>query len=97
MREYIDPRRVYVAGSRREARPRRSWETPTPTSTPRSGCIRVSPAGAGIPVILFHGDRDITVNPRNADAVVAQSAQAAMLEKHAEEGQVRGGHASAAR
>jgi poly(3-hydroxybutyrate) depolymerase len=46
-----------------------------------------------IPAIVFHGDRDTTVNPRNGDAVVAPSAQAAALRTRTEEGQVPGGHA----
>jgi poly(hydroxyalkanoate) depolymerase family esterase len=46
-----------------------------------------------VPAIVFHGDRDATVNPRNGDAVVAQSAQAAALRVHAEQGQVAGGRA----
>ena len=46
-----------------------------------------------VPVIVFHGDRDTTVNPRNADAVVTQSAGAAALGRRAEHGQVPGGHA----
>ncbi len=46
-----------------------------------------------VPVIVFHGDRDTTVNPRNGDAVVAQSTQAARLETRAEKGQVPGGYA----
>jgi poly(hydroxyalkanoate) depolymerase family esterase len=31
--------------------------------------------GISLPAILFHGDRDSTVNPRNADAVAAQLTQ----------------------
>ena len=46
-----------------------------------------------MPAIVFHGDRDSTVNPRNADAVVAQSAQAAALSKDVEQGRASGGHA----
>ena len=46
-----------------------------------------------VPAIVFHGDRDTTVNPRNGDAVVAQSAQAAALRTHTEDGQVPAGHA----
>jgi poly(hydroxyalkanoate) depolymerase family esterase len=41
-----------------------------------------------LPAILFHGDRDNTVNPRNADAVAAQVAPGP---ERVEEGQVPGG------
>ena len=56
-------------------------------SASRSGTQRV------VPAIVFHGDRDTTVNPRNGDAVVAQSAQSAAPRRRAENGQVPGGHA----
>jgi poly(hydroxyalkanoate) depolymerase family esterase len=46
-----------------------------------------------VPAIVFHGDRDSTVNPRNADEVVAQSTQAAVLSKDVEQGRASGGHA----
>ena len=46
-----------------------------------------------MPAIVFHGDRDRTVNPCNADAVVAQSAPATALSQRAEHGRVPGGHA----
>lgn len=46
-----------------------------------------------VPAIVFHGDRDTTVNPRNGDAVVEQSAQGASLAMRSEDGQVPGGHA----
>jgi poly(hydroxyalkanoate) depolymerase family esterase len=47
---------------------------------------------ATVPVIVFHGDRDTTVNPRNGDAVAAQ-ARDSSLRSHTEEGRVPGGHA----
>ena len=46
-----------------------------------------------VTAIVFHGDRDTTVNPRNADAVVEQTAHGAPFRTRSEEGQVRGGHA----
>jgi poly(hydroxyalkanoate) depolymerase family esterase len=44
-----------------------------------------------VPAIVFHGDKDTTVNPSNADAVVAQSGRGASLRKRVEKGQVAGG------
>jgi len=46
---------------------------------------------ASCPTIVFHGDKDTTVNPRNADLVVAQSSQGASLTRRVEKGQVAGG------
>ncbi len=50
--------------------------------------------GHGVPTIVFHGDRDTTVNPANGDDVVAQltQSQATRPEKLVEEGSVPGGH-----
>ena len=36
-----------------------------------AGAGRKAPAG-GVPIIVFHGDRDTTVNPRNGEEVIAQ-------------------------
>ena len=55
---------------------------------------RTGPAGSRprvVPAIVFHGDKDTTVNPRNADFVVAQSGQGASLRRRVEKGQVAGG------
>ena len=46
-----------------------------------------------VPAIVFHGDRDTTVNPSNGEAVVAQAARAERLRTHTEMGQVPGGYA----
>ncbi len=45
-----------------------------------------------MPIIVFHGDRDQTVHPRNGDHIIAQTVprQAAA---EVEQGQARGGHA----
>ena len=61
-------------------------------SAPRHA--RTGPAGSKprvVPAIVFHGDKDTTVNPRNADSVVAQSGQGASLRRRVEKGQVAGG------
>lgn len=46
-----------------------------------------------VPTIIFHGDRDSTVNPRNATALAAQAGQHTTLTEHTETGRVPGGHA----
>lgn len=48
--------------------------------------------GRAVPTIVFHGDRDTTVNPANADAVLAQSRPAEMLGRVVTRGQVPGGY-----
>lgn len=48
---------------------------------------------SAMPTIVFHGDRDITVHPRNGDHVIAQSKRAANLRKTVHCGRVPGGHA----
>jgi poly(hydroxyalkanoate) depolymerase family esterase len=49
--------------------------------------------GRLVPAIVFHGDQDTTVNPRNADAVVDQTAHGCPLTVEVRQGQVPGGHA----
>ena len=46
-----------------------------------------------VPAIIFHGDRDTTVNARNADAVVTQSAQGQGLRTAVENSGAVGDHA----
>lgn len=48
-----------------------------------------------VPTIVFHGDRDTTVNPCNGDQIIAQSTAAAAVElsKTMQQSQVPGGHA----
>lgn len=56
---------------------------------------RVQQAADGMPIvptIVFHGDQDRTVNPENAELIVAQAAAGVELEKRVERGQVVGGH-----
>ncbi len=63
------------------------------TAMQRGGRARSGARRRVVPTIVFHGDRDSTVNPRNGDGVVAQSAQGAALRTDIEHGQVPGGHA----
>ncbi|WP_200306231.1 extracellular catalytic domain type 1 short-chain-length polyhydroxyalkanoate depolymerase [Paracraurococcus ruber] len=71
-------------------------DMPSAFATMRQG------AGAGqaasgnrriVPTIVFHADKDHTVNPRNGDQVIAQSAAAGDLRTTVQRGQVPGGHA----
>lgn len=52
-----------------------------------------SARGGCVPTIIFHGDQDAIVHPRNGDAVAAQStASASGLRKTAERGAAAGGY-----
>ena len=48
---------------------------------------------AAVPAIVFHGDRDSTVHPVNADEVAAQAVRAAAVDTTSEDGAVPGGRA----
>ena len=56
---------------------------------------RRAPAG-GVPIIVFHGDRDTTVNPRNGDELIAQGVRSQAGGKAAKadsiDGSVPNGH-----
>jgi poly(hydroxyalkanoate) depolymerase family esterase len=58
----------------------------------RGSAGRAVASGRLVPAIVFHGDRDTTVNPSNADSVVAQFAQSIALKPSVEDGQSPGGH-----
>ncbi|SHK48392.1 esterase, PHB depolymerase family [Roseomonas rosea] len=57
-----------------------------------AGAAAGSHGGRVVPTIVFHADRDTTVNPVNGDRVMAQ-AGAGRLRTTVEQGQVSGGHA----
>jgi poly(hydroxyalkanoate) depolymerase family esterase len=56
---------------------------------------RVTPAAQATPTIVFHGDRDKTVHPRNGEQAVLQSmerSRVSMADATTERAQVKGGH-----
>jgi poly(hydroxyalkanoate) depolymerase family esterase len=62
-------------------------------TTYRSGTASAIPKhGSAIPTIVFHGDRDTTVHPRNGDHVIAQSKRATNQQMKVHRGRVPGGH-----
>jgi len=74
-----------ASGLRAALRAMRHGGTPARTAVPH----RV------VPTIVFHADRDTTVNARNGDQVLAQAAggDPALLHRTVRQGQVPGGHA----
>ena len=54
-----------------------------------SGVLRDGPA---VPTIVFHGDQDTTVHPRNGDHVIAQSMRTTNSQKTVHRGRVPRGH-----
>jgi poly(3-hydroxybutyrate) depolymerase len=60
----------------------------------RGGRVREDASGRSIvPAIVFHGDRDKTVNPQNADLILKQVVGGMALERRVERGQIPGGYA----
>ena len=63
-----------------------------PSST--YGDISADPGhGPTVPTIVFHGDADTTVHPRNGDHVIAQSKRTTSAQTQVHRGQIAGGHA----
>ena len=50
-------------------------------------------ADLAVPTIVFHGDRDTTVNPNNGDRILEKSARATNPTSKVLRGRVPGGHA----
>jgi poly(hydroxyalkanoate) depolymerase family esterase len=76
-------------------------DVPSAFAAMRQGAAAVNQPGDGsatasngrpVPTIVFHGDKDGTVHPRNGEQVIAQSG-AGGLRSEVQQGQVSGGHA----
>jgi poly(hydroxyalkanoate) depolymerase family esterase len=59
----------------------------------RGGAAPARANSRSVPTIVFHGERDSTVNPANGQSVVAQAANGRLLTPQVETGKVPGGHA----
>lgn len=57
------------------------------------GTAAVPEHGPTVPTIVFHGDSDTTVHPRNGHHVIAQSKRATSAQTQVHRGQIAGGHA----
>jgi poly(hydroxyalkanoate) depolymerase family esterase len=57
------------------------------------GSKAIADGRPSVPTIVFHGDRDTTVNPNNGDRIFDESAQAASSTTKVLRGRVPGGHA----
>ncbi len=66
---------------------------PRPLSDTGAGPQQGPEQGPTVPTIVFHGDSDTTVHPRNGDHVIAQSKGTARAQSTVQRGQVAGGHA----
>ena len=58
-----------------------------------SGPEVIADGGSPLPTIVFHGDRDTTVHPKNGDRILEQSAKAASPTANVLRGRVPDGHA----
>ncbi|MBF0307238.1 MAG: PHB depolymerase family esterase [Alphaproteobacteria bacterium] len=68
-------------------------DLPSALAAMRQGGARSAvPGKDSIPAIVFHGDQDTTVHPRNGEAVVAQAVTRGASAPKVEHGQVPGGH-----
>lgn len=69
-------------------------DIPSAFAAMRQGADGAGRAGRAVPTIVFHGDRDTTVHPRNGDAVVAHvTAAAPGVRSTVQRGQTPDGHA----
>lgn len=68
-------------------------DLPSALAAMKRGGLTTAGHGPSMPAIVFHGDRDGTVDPSNGDGVAAQAAHGAALRDRIETGRSPGGHA----
>ena len=68
----------------------RQGEPPLPAT---SGGISAAAEAPTVPTIVFHGDRDATVHPRNGDHVITRARGTTSAQTKVHRGQIPGGHA----
>jgi poly(hydroxyalkanoate) depolymerase family esterase len=64
-----------------------------PSASPDGGIAAVPECGGTVPTIVFHGDSDTTVHPRNGHHVIAQSKRTTSGQAQVHRGRIEGGHA----
>ena len=63
-----------------------------PVSSGSGDISTVRGHGPAVPTIVFHGDSDTTVHPRNGDHIIAHSKRTTNLQEKVHRGRVPGGH-----
>ena len=66
-------------------------DLPSALMAMQRGCGAGVAAPNSVPTIVFHGDRDSTVSPRNGEEVISRLAANKRYQKEVEKGQARGG------
>ena len=69
----------------------RGYELSAPSASGGAGAVPQT--GPTVPTIVFHGDRDTTVHPRNGHHVIARSRRATHARTQVHHGRIPGGHA----
>jgi poly(3-hydroxybutyrate) depolymerase len=64
-----------------------------PSGAKYGGAAAFAERGPVVPTIVFHGDCDTTVHPRNGDHVIAQSKGTTRAQTQVHRGRIAGGHA----
>ncbi len=66
-------------------------DLPSAFAAMKGGPVPTTPAQTKVPTIVFHGDRDTTVHPKNGAAVAGGAADNSVYERKVEQGRVENG------